>query len=116
MKEVKLRYRLTIKDRRPELTAVLKNALIEHDRRERKLIHTYPHGSAAERMADAVIDLEKGEPHLLMPGPLRLERMATAIVNAHREFDRENKWSDGYDHDKAGVPLAHAVSRAEITL
>lgn len=113
---MKARYRLTIKERRAELAAVLKNALIEFDRQQRKLIHTYPHGSVAERMADAVISLEKGEPHLLIPGPLRLDKMAVAIVNAHREFDRENRWSDGYDHDKVGEPLAKAVSKSEITL
>jgi len=113
---MKARYRLTIKERRAELSAVLKNALIEHDRQQRKLIHTYPHATVAERMADAVIDAEKGQPHLLIPDKHRLSRMARVIVNAHHQFDREKNWMDGYDHDKVGEPLAKAVSRAEITL
>ncbi len=113
---MKARYRLTLKERRSELSAVLKNALIEFDRRHALLIHTYPHASVAESMADAVINLEKGEPHLLIPGPLRLDRLAVAIVTAHREFDTKNKWGDGYDHDKPGPFLAKAVSSAEIVL
>lgn len=111
---MKLRYRITVKTRRAELASVLKHALIEFDRRERKLIHTYPHGSVAEKMADAVIALEKDENLLIIPSPIRLDKMAVAISNAHKEFDRINRWSDGYDHDRAGLPLAKAVSGAEI--
>jgi len=112
---MKERWRLTVPGRRRELAALIENKVIEFEQSRGKFAHTYPHRSLAEKMTIAVILAEKGEPHLLKPDGSRLDRMARTLENVHVAFDKENRWTDGYEHDKAAVYVANAISRAEIT-
>lgn len=113
---MKERWRLTVLGRRRELAALIENKLIQFERRSAKFAHTYPHRAVSEEMAVAVILAEKGEPHLLKPDKGRLERMAKVLSAVHVEFDRKNRWNDGYgSHDAAASYVADAISRAEIT-
>lgn len=110
---MKERWRITTPGRRDELVDLIHNKLVEFEKRAGKFVWTYPHQAVSEKIAIEVIVAEKGEPHLLKPDAQRLERMARTILKVHEEFDRDHKWHDGYDHERAAAHVAAAISRAE---
>lgn len=107
-------WRITTSQRRKELVDLLITNLMEYDRRNAKCIHTYPHRSVAEKMADVVVLAEKGQPRLLGPDAHRVSRLARVIENAHHAFDHDHGWRDSYHHDRAAMFVAEAISRAEV--
>jgi len=112
---MKERWRITIPSRRRELTALIENKLMEHDKSRALFARTYPYATVAEKMAAAVITAEKGEPHMLCPDKGRETRMARAISSTQDQFDKDKSWFCRYDHEQAAAYLVRAIVRSETT-
>ncbi len=108
------RWRMTTPDREAELATLVLSRLTECDRKKRALIHTYPYLSVSKKIARAIVEAEKGQPRLLTPDRFRIERIARLVLHIHEAFDRENHWSDGYNHDTTALFIAKAIDKSEV--
>jgi len=112
---MKERWQITVPARRRELKDLIEGKLVEHDKSKALFAHTYPYHVVAEKMAEAVILAEKGQPHLWGPDKHRQERLARVVANAQDQFDKEQSWFCRYDHEKTAAHIVSAIVRAEIT-
>ena len=111
---MKERLRITLPHRLTELTGLVESVLLDPKAVGCNPIHTYPYLAVAQRIARALIRMERGAPRLLVRDDGREQRFIRLVDDEHSIFDREHLWQDRYSHDRAARAVVAAILTREV--